>query len=435
MDPVDTVFVTLWDIPVGAVSWDPGGGFATFEFETSFIRHELDIAPLMMPLDEALSGITQYDFRTLPRRTYMGLPGMLADALPDRFGNQVINAWLARQGRTPESFNPVERLCYTGRRAMGALEFTPILNRSLEESVPVEISELVQLAQSVVNARANLRGELDDGTSDALLDILRVGTSAGGNRPKAIIALNDETSEIRSGQVDAPDGFDYWVLKFDGVKDNALGDPAGYGRIEYAYYLMAIDIGISMSECRLFTENGRAHFMTKRFDRQAETGRLHLQSLCAIAHYDFNSPGTYSYEQAFQVNRELKLPYSDMEQLYRRMLLNVIARNQDDHTKSIAYLMDREGEWRLSPAFDVIYSYNPQGAWTKNHQMSINGKTKDFSKNDLLQVASEMGIRHGARILNQVIEVVSGWRQYAEAAGVDESQAKAIGSFLRLFED
>ncbi|MFV2045327.1 MAG: type II toxin-antitoxin system HipA family toxin, partial [Anaerolineales bacterium] len=251
VDPIDTAFVTLWDIPVGAISWDPEGGFATFEFEPSFIRHDLDIAPLVMPLDEALHRVTQYDFRTLPRRTYMGLPGMLADALPDRFGNQVINAWLARQGRTPESFNPVERLCYTGKRAMGALEFTPILNRSLEESVPVEISELVQLAQSVVNARANLHGELDDGTSDALLDILRVGTSAGGNRPKAIIALNDETSEIRSGQVDAPDGFDYWVLKFDGVKDDALGDPAGYGRIEYAYYLMAIDIGIKMSQCRL----------------------------------------------------------------------------------------------------------------------------------------------------------------------------------------
>lgn len=435
VDPVDTAFVTLWDIPVGAVSWAPEGGFATFEFEPSFIRHELDIAPLVMPLEDALNGITQYDFRTLPRRTYMGLPGMLADALPDRFGNEVINAWLARQGRTPESFNPVERLCYTGKRAMGALEFTPILNPSLEESVPVEISELVQLAQSVVSARANLRGELDNGTSDALLDILRVGTSAGGNRPKAIIALNDETSEIRSGQVDAPDGFNYWVLKFDGVKDNALGDPAGYGRIEYAYYLMAIDIGIKMSECRLLQENGRAHFMAKRFDRQADTGRLHLQSLCAIAHYDFNSPGTYSYEQAFQVNRELKLPYSDMDQLYRRMLLNVIARNQDDHTKNIAYLMDREGEWRLSPAFDVVYSYNPQGAWTKNHQMSINGKTDDFSISDLLRVASEMGIRGGKQILNQVIEVVSEWPKYAREADVDESQAKSVGSFHRLLED
>ncbi len=435
VDPVDTAFVTLWDIPMGAVSWDPEGGFATFEFEPSFIRHELDIAPIVMPLGNALNGITQYDFRTLPRRTYMGLPGMLADALPDRFGNEVINAWLARQGRTPESFNPVERLCYTGKRAMGALEFAPILNPSLEESVPVEISELVQLAQSVVNARANLRGELDNGTSDALLDILRVGTSAGGNRPKAVIALNDETSEICSGQVDAPDGFDYWVLKFDGVKDNALGDPAGYGRIEYAYYLMAIDLGIKMSECRLLQENGRAHFMTKRFDRQAETGRLHLQSLCAVAHYDFNSPGTYSYEQAFQVNRELKLPYSDMDQLYRRMLLNVIARNQDDHTKNIAYLMDREGEWRLSPAFDVVYSYNPQGAWTKNHQMSINGKTADFSQSDLLRVASEMGIRDGKQILNQVIEVVSEWPKYAREADVDESQAKSVGNYHRLLED
>ena len=431
-DQVDTAFVELWGIQVGAVSWDPAGGFGTFEFDPSFIRHELDIAPLKMPLADVADGIRQYDFRALPRNTYMGLPGLLADALPDKFGNEVINAWLARQGRTPDSFNPVERLCYTGKRAMGALEFSPILNNALEESVPVEVAELVQLAESVLMERAGLEGELGTDPSEALLDILRVGTSAGGNRPKAIIALNEETREYRSGQVEAPKGFTYWVLKFDGVKDQRLGDPAGYGRVEYAYYLMALDLGIKMKESRLLEENGRAHFLTKRFDRGPDGRKLHLQSLCAIAHYDFNSRGAYSYEQAFQVNRELRLPYADNDQLYRRMLLNVVGRNQDDHTKNIAYLMDTDGEWQLSPAYDVIYSYNPQGPWTRNHQMSIQGKTDNFSRRDFLNLATEMGIRNAGVIMDQVLEVVSKWQEYANEAGVSKSQAEAIANTHRL---
>ena len=428
-NPVDTAFIMLWDTLVGAVAWDPELEFATFEFDPSFIRRGLDIAPLKMPLADARRGTTKYQFRTLPKDTYKGLPGMIADALPDRFGNAVIDAWLARQGRTAESFNPVERLCYTGKRAMGALEFTPILERSLERSVSIEIGELVELAQAIADERANLHRHLNKGKSDALLNILRVGTSAGGNRPKAIIALNDETQEVRSGQVEAPSGFDYWVLKFDGVKDNTLGDPAGYGRIEYAYYGMAIKAGIKMMECRLLEEHGRAHFMTRRFDRVK--GKLHLQSLCAIAHFDFNSPGTYSYEQAFQVNRELRLPYEDMEQLYRRMVFNVVARNQDDHTKNIAYLMDEDGKWRLSPAFDVIYSYNPRGAWTSKHQMTINGKRDAFLKDDLLHVGEEMGIRGGKQILDQIVEVVSNWELFAKDAEVEESQVKSLANAHR----
>jgi len=353
---------------------------------------------------------------------------LLADALPDKFGHSVIDAWLARQGRTPDSFNPIERLCYTGRRAMGALEFVPVLNISLEKSVPVEIEQLHELAQLVVTEREGLQVDLQERTSDALLDILRVGTSAGGNRPKAIIALNDETKEVRSGQVHAPKGFDYWVLKFDGVKDNTLGDPAGYGRIEYAYNLMAIDVGIEMTECRLLEEGGRAHFMTKRFDRRSDGSKLHLQSLCAIAHYDFNSPGTYSYEQAFQVNRELKLPYPDMDQLFRRMVFNVIARNHDDHTKNIAYLMNERGSWRLSPAFDIIYSYNPSGMWTNKHQMSINGKRDNFKRFDLEVVGEEMGIKEYSKIIDNVNDVVSNWIKYADKSGVKEAQVLSIGS-------
>ncbi len=428
MSPVDTAFVEIWGDVAGAVAWDPNLEFATFEFDPEFLSKGFDLAPLTMPLATAQRGQTKYDFRSLPRETYLGLPGLLADALPDKFGHNVINAWLARQGRTPESFNPIERLCYTGRRAMGALEFIPILNKALEKSVPVEITQLLELAQTVVTEREELQVDLETHTSEALLDILRVGTSAGGNRPKAIIALNDETAEIRSGQVLAPEGFEYWVLKFDGVKDRSLGDPAGYGRVEFAYYLMALDSGISMTECRLLEEGGRAHFMTKRFDRRLDGSKMHLQSLCAIAHYDFNSPGAYSYEQAFRVNRELRLPYEDMDQLFRRMVFNVVARNHDDHTKNIAYLMDEKGSWRLSPAFDVIYSYNPEGIWTNRHQMSLNGKRDYFIKSDLETVGDEMGVSAYSSTIEEVNDVVSYWEKYAIIAGIDEERISSIQS-------
>jgi serine/threonine-protein kinase HipA len=266
------------------------------------------------------------------------------------------------------------------------------------------------------------------------LDILRVGTSAGGNRPKAVIALNDGTKEVRSGQVEAPDGFGYWVLKFDGVRDRSLGDSAGFGRIEYAYSKMAVSSGINMTECRLLEENGRAHFMTRRFDRVGKSGKLHLQSLCAIAHADFNAPGAFSYEQAFQVLRELKLPYHDVQQLYRRMVFNVVARNQDDHTKNISFLMDKKGEWHLSPAYDVIYSYNPDGVWTGKHQMSINGKRDNFLKEDLIRIGKEMGIKSCNKIIDEIVEVVSNWSQVAKDVGIDHSKIKSIAAAHRLFK-
>lgn len=429
---VDTAYVKLWGMLVGAVSWDTNRGFATFEYHRKFLDKGLDPSPLKMPIAEAHKGTAKFEFRTLSGKSFRGLPGMLADALPDKFGNSIIDAWLARQGRTPESFSPVERLCYTGKRAMGALEFAPSIDESIEQSVPVEISELVSLAQSVANERTQLRTNFDHNASDAILNIIRVGTSAGGTRPKAVIAFNDKTKEVLSGQVDAPDGFDYWVLKFDGVKDNSLGDPAGYGRIEYAYHKMAIASGIEMTECRLMEENGRAHFMTRRFDRTGSKGKLHLQSLCAIAHFDFNEPGAYTYEQAFQIMRELRLPYRDAEEQFRRMVFNVIARNQDDHTKNIAFLMDQSGQWRLSPAFDVIYAYNPTGDWTNRHQMSINGKRDDFIKEDLVQVGREMNIKTVHRIVDEVIEVVSNWPDFAKNAGVEALQIKSIGKAHRL---
>lgn len=428
---VDTAYVRLWGKLMGAVSWDPEKQLGTFEYDRDFLKMGLDPSPVHMPVEQARMGEPRYEFRTLPRKTFMGLPGLLADALPDRFGNAVINSWLAGQGRTEDSFSPVERLCYIGKRAMGAMEFSPVLNPSIDRSVPVEIEELLMLAQTVINERSGLRANLEPKASKAMLNIIRVGTSAGGNRPKAVIALNDETKEVRSGQVEAPDGFDYWVLKFDGVKDNALGDPAGYGRIEYAYSKMAVKAGITMTECRILEENGRSHFMTKRFDRPKGGEKLHMQSLCAMAHFDFNDAGTYSYEQAFQVIRELRLNYDAVEQQFRRMVFNVVARNQDDHTKNIAFLMDTNGQWRLSPAFDVIYSFNPEGMWTSKHQMTIRGKRDGITRKDLAEVGAEQSIKRSEAIIDEIVEVVANWPDFAREAGVQSRQIKSIGETHR----
>ena len=433
--PVETASVNLWGDQVGAVSWSEEARVATFEFTPEWLDRGLDLAPLMMPLAEARRGRTRFQFGNLPEAAFMGLPGLLADSLPDRYGHRLIDAWLARQGRTPESFSPVERLCYIGRRGMGALEFEPALRGPMDRSARVDIDELVALAQSVLSERAGLVGELSDDrphdSADALLNIIRVGTSAGGARPKAVIALNDDTGEVRSGQVDATAGFAHWLLKFDGIKDSGLGDPEGFGRIEYAYYLMAVAAGLSMSECRLLEENDRAHFMTRRFDRMGGQ-RLHQQSLCALAHLDFNEAGAHSYEQAFQVMRQLRLPYPEAEQMFRRMVFNVAARNQDDHTKNIAFLMDASGRWRLSPAYDVTYAYNPQGRWTSRHQMSLNGKRDDFTMDDFLTVGREMSIRKAGRIVEEVVEAVAGWGGFAKEAAVPQKQSAAIGGTHRL---
>lgn len=415
---------------VGAVLWDSDRGLASFEFEPSFLNSGLDPAPLTMPIDEARRGRAVFEFPDLAYKTFYGLPGMLADSLPDKYGNNIINAWLARQGRTPESFSPVERLCYTGKRGMGALEFTPVIGDVANESVPVEVQELVRLAHKVIHERSQLDTNFNH--LEALTDIIRVGTSAGGARPKAIIALNDKTGKVRSGQVTAPAGFSYWIMKFDGVKDDTLGDPAGYGRIEYAYYKMAKQCEINMTECRLYEEGDRAHFMIKRFDRTEKGKKIHMQSLCGMAHFDFNEAGGYSYEQAFQIMRRLRLPHSDAEQLFKRMVFNLVARNQDDHPKNIAFLMDKSGTWKLSPAFDMTYAHNPSGDWTHKHQMTVNGKREGFVYDDLIAVADEMNIKKGSQIIDQIVEVVFRWREFAKAVGVENNQIEAISRTHRF---
>ena len=425
--------VRLWGRRIGAVSLAEGDDVATFQYDPAFARSGIEISPVTMPLSNRV-----YTFPELSRKTFYGLPGLLADSLPDKFGNALIDAWLARQGRTAEAFNAVERLCYTGQRGMGALEFAPAIGPAARKSTRIEIDKLVELASEILSHRNNFNVSFADESKDqALTGILQVGTSAGGARAKAVIAWNPSTNEVRSGQVATEKGFEYWVLKFDGVsgnKDKELEDPKGYGVIEYAYSRMAKDAGITMSACRLFEEHGRRHFMSRRFDRLAGSEKLHMQSLCALAHYDYNVAGAWSYEQALLVMRQLELPMSSIEEQFRRMAFNVIARNQDDHVKNIAFLMDKSGVWSLSPAFDMTYSFNPSGAWTATHQMTINGKRDNFTMDDLKACAKTASMKRGQakKIIDEVKQAVSHWKKYADDAGVDSTQRDQIQHLLRL---
>lgn len=425
--------VRLWGKTIGAVSLQDGDDVASFEYDAAFAQSGIQVAPLVMPLSRRV-----YRFPALSRTTFHGLPGLLADSLPDKFGNALIDAWLASQGRQPDSFNAVERLCYTGERGMGALEFAPAMGPGARQTSAIEIGQLVELASEVLTHRNNLQVSFaTEERKDALSNILSVGTSAGGARAKAVIAWNPKTNEVRSGQVKAGTGFEYWLLKFDGVsgnKDKELEDPKGYGLIEYAYYLMALECGITMNECRLFKENGRSHFMTRRFDRKAGGEKLHMQSLSALAHYDFNMAGAYSYEQAFLAMRQLQLPMQAIEQQFRRMVFNIVARNQDDHVKNIAFLMDKSGEWSLSPAFDMTYSFNPSGAWTASHQMTLNGKRDQFTMEDFKACAKTASMKRGraAKIVAEVQAAVSQWKLFAEQAGVPDGVREKIQGTLNL---
>jgi len=429
---LDTSVVTIWGDSVGAVSWLDDRAYGVFEYDPEFLNKGLEVSPIHMSLEDARNGDGIFSFPALNKDTFLGLPGMLADSLPDKFGNSIIDAWLARNGRDGASFNPVERLCYTGKRGMGALEFSPAIIDKYDASVPVEVSELVELTQAIMRERKALDislGASEQDNADAILDILRVGTSAGGARAKAVIAMDDK-GNVRSGQTDAPEGYDYWMLKFDGVTDLELGESRGYGRIEYAYHLMAKAAGIHMAECQLLEESGRAHFMTKRFDR-VDGQKLHMQTLCGIAHYDFNMAGAYSYEQAFTVMRKLRLSKADAVEQYRRMLFNIMARDLDDHTKNIAFLMGADGKWMLSPAYDVIYSHNPAGQWTNQHQMTMNGKRDHFTKEDLITLAESISLSKPEAIINEVITAVEKWPEFARQTGVKPDVMSDISKHLR----
>lgn len=416
--------VYIWGEHAGTIAWDENRQAGSFEYAESFRSKGLDLAPLTMPLQNQ----QVWQFPSLNHDTFLGMPGLLADALPDAFGKALLDRWLASIGRT--FANPVERLCYQGNRSMGALEFVPAQDNYLEKSTALEVDSLVQVAREVLNTKAELNTSFDNDAKEAIANIIRVGTSAGGQRAKAVIAYNDATKEVRSGQIAAPEGFSHWLLKLDGVTNANLGDPKHFGQIEYVYHLMAREAGIDMMECRLLEENGRAHFMTRRFDRTDHAQKVHMQTLCGIAHFDYKILHAYSYEQAFQVMRRLRLSYQQAEEMYRRMVFNIIARNQDDHTKNISFLMNQEGKWRLSPAYDISWCYNPQGAWTSKHQMSVNGKWDNITVQDMLDVAKNVNIKQPKQIIEQVVYAVSLWPKLAKEFGIPKEIIDQINATM-----
>lgn len=419
----------MWGTTVGYLHQDDNG-MVGFQYDEEFLKSNIEISPVKMPLSTAT-----YTFPALPEQTFHGLPGMVADSLPDKFGNIVINRYLESQGRTADSLSVIEKLCYTGKRGMGALEYEPSQElTSMNETV--DLDALTKLASEILSEKEQIHIEKND---NLMAQLMECGSSVGGARAKTLIAWNPETNDIRSGQINAGKGYEYWLLKFDNIKNNkdkdSRPDDGEYTRVEYAYYLMALDAGIEMSECRLYKENGSAHFMTKRFDRKGAKGeKLHMQSLCALAHMDFNSPRVYSYEEAFAVMKQLRLPYSDFVQLFRRMVFNEYAKNYDDHTKNISFLMDKKGVWSLSPAYDITFSYRKDSIWVSAHQMLINGKSDNITKEDMLKVAEKAGIKKSDAVksIEQVINSVSKWEAFAEKTGMSEYNIKRIKDFLNV---
>lgn len=423
---VDVAKVNMFGQPVGTFRWDDRYDVARFEYDNSFIGRDLEPSPLMMPVQEG----RVYSFPGLDRETYKGLPGMLADSLPDTYGRALFDRWLALTGRT--SSNPIETLCFLGKRCMGALEFEPAMDITFDTNALFEIDSLVKVASDALAEKSSFGVNLNDDKKAAIAEILRLGTSAGGQRAKAIIAYNKETGEVQSGQVEAPAGFDYYLIKLDGVSATAgFKETGNHGRLEYSFYKLAKACGIDMTDCSLIEENGRAHFLTKRFDRN-NGKKIHMQTLCGIAHFDYRIHRAYSYEQAFNVMRALRLPYSAAQEMFRRMVFNVVVRNQDDHTKNISFLMGEDGVWRLSPAYDMGYAYNPNGGWTATHQMSINGKVDDISRQDLLAFAHQNNIKDAAMIIDEIAEVASHWPDLAKECGVPKKMTEAIVSNMIL---
>lgn len=423
---VDIAKVNLYGQQLGAVRWDDRRNTASFEYADSFIGKGLEPSPILMPVRPG----RVYSFGDIGRETFKGLPGLLADSLPDTYGRALFERWLALTGR--HSGNAVETLCFLGKRCMGALEFEPAMDAPYGDDVKIELDSLVAVASEALAEKEDFGANLAEDKKAAIAEIVRLGTSAGGQRAKAIIAYNKQTGEVRSGQVDAPGGFDYLLIKLDGVTAEAgFRETQNFGRLEYSFSRLVRDCGIEMSDCGLIEENGRAHFITKRFDR-VNGEKVHMQTLCGIAHYDYRLPRSYSYEQLFNVMRTLRLPYSQAQEMFRRIVFNVVVRNQDDHTKNISFLMDKSGKWRLSPAYDMVFNYNPKGDWTSKHQMSVNGKFDDITRQDLLEFARRNNIKEAAEIIDRVTDTASRWPLIAKECDVPQSMIDVILPEMKL---
>ena len=433
---VDAANIYVWGEFVGAVRWDNEQQLASFMYDKRFLQKNWDLSPIKMPIS---NGERIYSFPELrafknEENTFKGLPGLLSDALPDRYGNQLINIWLAQNGRPANSMNPVEQLCFIGSRGIGALEFEPSQLISNKKSFDIELNSLVNIAKNILAKREGFETNLNQDEQAALNEILRIGTSAGGARPKAVIAYNQKTGKIKSGQVKAPKGFEQWLIKLDGVSNAQFGETYGYGRVEYAYYLMAIDCGIDMMPSKLIEENERAHFMTKRFDREEGNVKHHIHTFCGIQHFDYNNVTGYSYEQLYQTMRLLRLTYPEAEQMFRRMVFNVLASNNDDHTKNFSFLLKKDSKWQLAPAYDLCYSYDPKSIWVSQHALSINGKRKNIFREDLLSIAKANSIRKPDKIIDEIKNIICNWQEYADKAGVNKKLKEAITQNLECFK-
>lgn len=435
---MDVVRVEYGDHEVGAVSYNTDTGLGSFEYSPSFQKTGIELSPIKMPLGRRI-----YSFPEINQATFKGLPGMIADSLPDDFGNAVLNAWVATLGRSADDITPLERLQYTGRRGMGALEYAPATQvRSLNTSQNVEIQSLVGIAQEILDDRANFNVALaGNGESDreAMMALLSVGMSAGGARPKAVLAFNKDFTQVRSGQARVDEGFTHYLMKFDGVSEHrtdkeTFGDPLGYGAMEYVYHLLAKQCGIEMMPSHLLEEGNRRHFITQRFDRRGNE-KIHVQSLNGLAHVDFKMPGSYSYAELMQLARKIKLSAVEAEQIFRRMAFNVIGRNHDDHSKNFAFMLDHEHKWKLAPAYDLAYSYKPGSKWVNSHWMSLNGKREDFTRKDFYSFEKLSPLFTKKRIdqiLDEIIEHVSTWARISKDHGVPETLRFEIEKNLRL---
>lgn len=422
-----TAEVYLWGTRIGIIHQDVDKPYSSFEYDGDFIKSGIELSPLRMPLGRAV-----YEFPSLVGEAFHGMPGLVADSLPDSFGNAVIEQWLMSHGKSLSDFTAIDRLCYTGKRGMGALEYVPAISDFRDIDEAINVGEMVKFASDILANRESISLKGDGNLTYSQL--VQVGSSAGGARAKALIAWNETTNEVRSGQTQLGSGYDYWLMKFDNVSkngDHGLEDRPEYTLIEYAYYLMAKDAGITMSECRIYHSDGDNHFMTKRFDR-INGDKLHMQSLGALAHINYQEPGICGYELAAMYMNELGISYKEIEQFYRRMVFNCLAVNQDDHVKNISFIMDRTGKWSLSPAYDITFSYNPANKWLRAHQMTINGKTTDINYSDLLAAGSRMGLkaRRSKNIISEVLAAVEKFSTFAKEVGIKEKTYAYIDSII-----
>lgn len=434
---MEVITITYQDDVVGAVSFDTEKGLGSFEYDPGFIKKGVELSPIKMPLSNRIYSFPELDFNT-----FKGLPGLIADSLPDDFGNAVLNAWVAGQGRSPGDITPLQRLQYTGKRGMGALEYAPATKlRSLNASQQVEIQSLVSIAQEILDSRGNFEVELKQNGQDdreAMMSLLSVGMSAGGARPKAVLAFNEDFTQVRSGQAKVPSGFTHYLMKFDGVSEHnknqeTFGDPLGYGAMEFVYHLMANKCGVDMMPCSLLNEGNRRHFITQRFDR-IKNSKVHVQTLNGLAHVDYKKPGAFSYAELFGIARQLMLSAVEAEQLFKRMTFNIIARNHDDHSKNFAFILKKD-KWSLAPAYDLAYSYKPGSKWVNSHWMSLNGKRDNFTRSDFYSLEKLSPVFNKKKIddiIDATIEHVSTWRQLAEEWDVPKTLIDEIQENLRL---